>query len=271
MLALATYQFNPRKDHWAFGHEWARIAKWLLEREMFSLDGEAPTTAWDPFYAFVIVPFFQLFGIYTEQASIALLLFQVVLCAAFTWVIFALTEKLYGAFEARAAALLFALYPASIFFSINRVGPASLTVLLIGLVFLATIALQQTQRYRFVILAGVLTGVVALTSSKTQTLIAVIPIWLWFAGNGTRTRRLACGALFVVTAVLTILPWSIRNGAVTGQFALSRSDFSYHLWRGNNPDATGYGYTDIHIPSGVRNREAISQEQYLQMAVTWIV
>ncbi len=271
MLVLATYQFNPRKDHWAFGHEWARIAKWLLEREMFSLNGEVPTAAWDPFYAFVIVPFFQFFGIYSAPSALAILLFQVGLGAVFTWVIFVLAEKCYGAFEARAAALLFALYPAAIFFSINRVGPASLIVLLIGSIFLAVMTLQRTQQYRYALLAGVLMGVLALTSSKTQTLIAVIPIWLWFAGHGTRVRRLISGSLFVVMVVLTVLPWSIRNGITLGHFTLSRSDFSYHLWRGNNPDATGYAHTDVYAPSGVRDPRTISQAQYRQMAVAWII
>ncbi len=143
--------------------------------------------------------------------------------------------------------------------------------MLIGLIFLTAIALQRTQRYRYALLAGVLMGLLALTSSKTQSLIAVIPIWLWFAGNGTWVRRLVSGSLFVVIAVLTVLPWSIRNGVTTGQFALSRSDFSYHLWRGNNPEATGYGYTDIYAPSGVRDPRSIPQKQYLQMAVAWIM
>lgn len=271
MLALTTYQFNPRKEHWAFGHEWARLAKWLLERQMFSLNGDISTVSWDPFYAFVIVPFFRVFGIYTVDAAVAILLFQIGLCAATTWVIFVLAEKCYGAFEARVAALLFACYPASIFFSIQRIGPASLMVLLIGALFLAILALQHSQQRRYAVWGGVMMGLLILTCSKTQSLLLVIPLWLWFAGNGNRVNRLASALLFVLVTCLTVLPWSIRNGVTFGTFAPSRADFSYHLWYGNNPKATGYAFTSPEAPEGVADAGTISQAAYRRMAVAWIV
>lgn len=270
MLALATYQFKPKDGHWAFGHEWARLAKWLLERGMFSLDGEVPTAAWDPLYAFVIVPFFQVFGIYTTPAAVAILLFQMGLCALTTCVIFVLAENLYGAFEARVAALLFAFYPASVFFAIQRVGPASLIVLLIGVLFLATLALQRSQRRRYALLGGVVMGLLILTSSQTQSLLLVIPLW-WLAGNGRRSRHLISGLLFVAATCLTVLPWSIRNGVTLGTFAPSRADFSYHLWCGNNPQATGYVFTSPYVPEGVTDVNAVSQAAYRRMAMSWIV
>jgi hypothetical protein len=58
ILVLATYTFKAENDHWVFGHEWGRLAKWLLESQMFTLDGHNPISSWDPLYAFVIVPFF---------------------------------------------------------------------------------------------------------------------------------------------------------------------------------------------------------------------
>ena len=271
MLAFATYEFSAKREHWNFGHEWGRIAKWLIERGMFSLDGQEPTSAWDPFYVFVIVPFFQVFGTYTASAAFAVLGLQIVVCALSTWVIFVLAEKLYGPFEARAAALLFALYPASIFFGILRVGPASLIILLTGGLFLAALAQQRSQQRRFAVVGGVLLGLLVLTSSKTLSLALVVPLWLVLAGKGTYSRRLGSIVLLLGVAVLTVLPWSLRNAHSLGHFSLSRADFSYHLWRGNNPEATGYWYTSPAAPDGVRNRRLFSQAEYRQRALRWIV
>ena len=270
MLALTTYEFSSRREHWNFGHEWGRIAKWLIERGMFSLDGREPTAGWDPFYVFIIVPFFQVFGTHTTSAAVAVLVFQIVVCALSTWVVFVLAEKLYGPFEARAAALLFALYPASVFFGILRVGPASLIILLTGGLFLAALALQSSQQRRFAIAGGVLLGLLVLTSSKTLSLVLVVPLWLVLAGKGTYVSRLGNAMLLVGVAILTVMPWSIRNAYSLGHFSLSRADFSYHLWRGNNPDATGYWYTSPAAPDGMRNRRLISQAEYRQRALRWI-
>ena len=270
MLALATYKFNPRQDYWAFGHEWTRIARGLLEQAMFSLNGKDPTSAWDPLYVFVIVPFFWAFGPYSTASAVALLLFQAGVCAATAWVIFVLAEKLFGTYEARLAGLMFALYPASIFFAVKRVGPVSLTVLLIGVLFLLVFALQSSSRRRFALAAGVVAGLLILNSSKTQSLILIIPLWLWLTSPDSRLSRVLHIAVFIAAAFLTCMPWSLRNAATFGEFRPSRSDFSYHLWRGNNPEATGYWYTSAPTPEGVVNRYTVSQKEYLSLASTWI-
>ncbi len=271
MIVFATYHFKPKKGNWAFGHEWALLAKWLLERQIFSFNGENPTAAWDPFYSFVIVPFFHVFGVYTVEAAIAILLFQIGLCAATTWLLFVLAETCYGDFEARVAALLFAFYPASVFFSIQRVGPATLIVFLMGVLFLSLFAWQRLQQLRYALLAGAVMGLLILTSSKAQSLLLAIPIWLWFAGRGMHMNRLVSGLLFVMVACLMVLPWSIRNGVTMGTFSPSRADFAYHFWRGNNPKATGYWYTSAYAPEGVKDARTISQAEYRCMAVDWIV
>jgi uncharacterized membrane protein len=271
MLVLAPYDFNAKDDHWAFGHEWGRLAKWLVESHVFALDGHNPISSWDPLYAFVIVPFFQVFGIYTTSAALALLVFQSGLCAATTWTLFLLAEKLYGPFEARATALGFACYPASIFFALYRVGPASLIVLLISVLFLIVLIVHTSQSRRFALLAGVIMGLLVLTCSKTQSLLLIIPLWLWLVRNGRRVGMVLCILLFLGGAVLTSLPWSIRNALTLGEFSPSRSDFAYHLWRGNNPRATGYWYTSPYTPEGITHRETLDQSQYLRLAMGWIV
>ncbi len=147
-FALRTYNFNPAGDHWVFGYEWGRIAKWLVEMKMFSLDGISPTSGTDPLYVFIIAPFFYVFGTFTTSAAIALIVFPSLLCALSTWAIFVLAEKIYGSFEARLSALLFAFYPASVFFAVGRIAPSSLSILLLCLFFLVVLALPNIPRPR---------------------------------------------------------------------------------------------------------------------------
>src|SRR2546430_4049481 len=92
-FALKTYQFGAAEDHFAFGYEWGRIARWLVERHMFSLDGTDLTAGTDPLYILVIAPFFHAFGIFTESAAIALIVLQSLLCGLSTWALFVLAEK----------------------------------------------------------------------------------------------------------------------------------------------------------------------------------
>ena len=39
--------------------------------------------------------------------------------------------------------------------------------------------------------------------------------------------------------MLIIVPWSVRNRAVHGQWIPIKSTFWVNVWKGNNPNATG--------------------------------
>jgi len=264
-FALETYKFNSTRDHWAFGHEWGRIAKWIVENKMFSLvDGSTPATITDPLYAFLIAAFFYMFGTFTTSAAIALILFQSFVCALSTWAIFVLAEKLYGPFEARLSSLLFACYPASIFFAVGRIAPSSLSILLLCLIFLVVLALPDSPRLRLAVLGGFLMGLLVLTSSTPLSLFLVIPLWLFLVGKEQRARMIVIALIFIGSATLVLVPWSVRNSITHGQASFTKTGLGMVLWLGNNPAANGYR---DKFPAGTRFD---SEAPYLQMAVSWI-
>ena len=45
------------------------------------------------------------------------------------------------------------------------------------------------------------------------------------------------------TVILTLTPWTIRNYHVHGRLLVIKSSFGKEFWMGNNPHATGTGYT----------------------------
>ena len=192
-LLYATYQFDPARDYWDFGHEWGRIAKWLVQTGMFSLDGKVPTADTDPLYIWMIALFFHVFGVFTTSAGLALVVFQSLLCGLTTWAIFVVAERLYGHNEARISALLYALYPASIFFAINRVAPSSLSVLLLCLIFLVVLAVPKSRGIALAVLSGLLIGLVVLSSSDNLSLFLVVPAWLVFMARYQDSRLVSKG------------------------------------------------------------------------------
>lgn len=267
-VVLKTYAFSSVRDHWQFGYEWARIAKWLVETSVFTLDGSVPTSDTDPLYVFVIAGFFYVFGSYTTTAAIVLIVFQSLLCGLGAWAIFVLAEKCYGPIEARISSLLFAFYPASIFFAVGRIGPSSLETLLLCLIFTSLLVLQETRQLRFGVLGGILLGLMILTSSKILSLVIVIPIWFFLMNKRQAKRSILTSMIVLGAAFLVVLPWSVRNSRVLEGASLSKANLGYHLWVGNNPKATGYYYT-----TDIPDRELSSAERrspYFQMAISWM-
>jgi hypothetical protein len=268
-FAFRTYQFDPTNDHFDFGWEWGRIAKWLVQTGMFSLNGKLPTADTDPLYACFIAPFFYVFGTFTTNAAIALIVFQSILCGLTTWAVFVLAEKLYGPFEARVSALLFAFYPPSVLFAVSRIGPSSLAILLLCLIFLAALRSAKSPGPGIFILTGVLMGVLVLTSSDNLSLLLVIPLWLFLLGAGQRGRMILKGSIVVVAAVIVLLPWSLRNSTVSGEATISKANLGYHLYIGNNPHATGFFFTS-QPPKPIGDLSSYKQSEYYAMALSWI-
>lgn len=268
-FALKLVEPDPWYQPWEYGWEYGRIARWLVEGGIFSLDGIVPTSETDPLYSFIIAPLFYLFGSFTIGAGIAIVVLQALLCGLIAWAIFVLGEKLYGSTEARLSALLFALYPGSIFFAVARIGPSSLAVLLLALTFLVILAIagSGSRQLRLAGLGGVLAGLLILTSGHMLSLLIVIPLWFVMFAKVHQTRRALLTVVFVGTAVLVLVPWSVRNSIILGEPAFSKSNLDYHLWVGNNPNSKGYYVAD---PSHAIRPKGEHGPPYYQMAFSWI-
>ena len=264
-FAFKTYRFDTANDHWALGYEWGRVAKWLVESSMYTLNGSSAGAIVEPLYPFTIAVFFYVFGLFTTSAAVSLIVFQSLLCGLNTWVLFILTERIYGPLEARVCSFLFALYPASIFFAVARIGPTSLTALLLCLILLLTLILFEHPRTSWAILAGSLTGLLFLTGAHPFSLIGIVPLWLLWVDKNRRLRMFLVSLIFVASAIFITMPWAVRNSLMLGRPTMSKTGLGLMLWKGNNPVATGY--TQVRSPDGELGPE---DDIHLQMAVSWI-
>jgi hypothetical protein len=82
------------------------------------------------------------------------------------------------------------------------------------------------------------------------------------------------GFLAVGTAILGLLPWSIRNTAAIKEMTITKANLGYHLWVGNNPHATGFYYTSV-LPVPIVDAEQKlvppHKGRYYEMAFSWIM
>jgi 4-amino-4-deoxy-L-arabinose transferase-like glycosyltransferase len=85
-------------------------------------------------------------------------------------------------------------------------------------------------------LAGALCGLAALVRPAMLLFLPLAVVWLAF-----RQRRYGLALLFSGAAVLTILPWTVRNFRVYDRFVLIASEGGVTFWTGNHPLAIGEG------------------------------
>ena len=86
--------------------------------------------------------------------------------------------------------------------------------------------------------AAALIGLGALT--RPTILVFLVPVW-WIGWRsrerlGARLQRIA---IVTATALVFVLPWTIRNAVVHHELMLTRSGTGFVFWLGNNPASSG--------------------------------
>lgn len=153
----------------------------------------------------------------------------------------ALTMHLAGKWFSRAAAagagLLLALWPSQIEFTtvLNSEIPMICFML-------AALAIWCADRPA-ILIRGALAGAFLAAAAYMRPTALLLPFILALSHLIQRPGRLATlgGALaMIVTMLALILPWSLRNHRVFGEFVLISTNGGTNFWMGNNPETTGF-------------------------------
>lgn len=198
-----------------------------------------PTAFWPPGWPLALSLVFKLFG----PSVAAVGLFNLACAAISAGLVLALGRRIGGSeLAARLTLLLLALY-------LNNAAyvPLALTEVFYTMLLLGVCWLLVAGRGKLALIgAGLLLGLATLVKAQT---LAVVPLVLgigvlraplfWRAVRGAIGQGLALGVL----AALVVLPWSLRNEAVLGQFVAVSTNGGVTLLTGNNPTADG-GYGD---------------------------
>jgi len=279
MCLIRSWEFPDQRS---FGFEMGQLGASLAAGKGFvsTWDGKSPSALFPPLYPLVVASSFLIFGTYTKAAAVAVFLFQST-CSAIAGVLLAvLGSRLFNRRAGIIAGLGWALYPSSIFFSVNRIWYSEFVVMLtVGTMAIALVA-RDDPAIRWIILLGAVSGMIILTDSSMLLYLPLLVIWTLVSEKLTVSKGVLLGVLWALIASVVVSPWLVRNWIVLGTPSLLKSNFGNELFAGNNPfssgtnDATENAMAFKALDNELRQVEGQSElayNRYLQRkALEWI-
>jgi len=230
-------------------------------------EGGEPTAFYPIGYAAFLSLFFIIFGakVWLAQA-LNLLIF-----AGITLFTYLLSKEFFGQRMARQAALVIALTPSQIFFTIPILSDPLFALLVVVLLYLA----HKKASTANTLLMGILLGFATLTRSVSFLFPIALAIYRITRDRKWKPALLQVIAMGIICCSI-LLPWQIRNYKVFKQFVPFDTHGGWLFWMGNNPHATGtaHGFDvvplDVDIFSPKRETNEAQRDQILfQRGISW--
>ena len=228
---LADARFN---DYWARG---LAYGEWS-----FPSDLDDPQLRTTPYFRAPGYPYFLGF-VYrvTGPGHLGARVVQMCLGLVSVLLAFFMARRWYGTAMGLVLAGLMSFYWIFIYFE----GELHAPPVLIPLLLLLTILLARWTEKATLwsgLAAGVCLGLAALLRQNVLLFLPAVGVWsLWLARRGRRNRSLLLGfAGLVLGTVLAVMPATIRNHVVTGEFVPITTGAGANLLMGNNEAATGF-------------------------------
>ncbi|MCW5873915.1 MAG: glycosyltransferase family 39 protein [Anaerolineales bacterium] len=243
------------------GYRWYAQPDLDLMRSYIDIDFIAPdydprgleTSFRAPAYPFLLAGVYTLSGL--ESRLLAARLVNATLGALLAPMAYALARRLFPEHEraARFAGIALAAYPMLLIYPLALATENLFFPLVLG-GLLALLRAAEKQRARDWLLAGAILGAATLTRSVIFAFAGLAGLWIWF---GLRNFRAA--VLYGLAVFALVLPWTIRNTLLEGQFTFVENSMGYNLHMGYHPAGTGtfqYGISVELLPyldDGERN------------------
>jgi 4-amino-4-deoxy-L-arabinose transferase-like glycosyltransferase len=173
-------------------------------------------------------------GAAVEPARIS----QAVVGAAVAGMVGLVGLEAFGELVGLIALGLAAIYPVFIALSATLVAENLMTLLVLAAVWAALRARRGQHPYRWIALAGFFTGLATLTHVNSIVLVLPLGIAAWSltrARQAPTQHRIGAVALLLVTTVLTLTPWLVRDAVELHQFVPVTDEGGYTLVGTYNP------------------------------------
>ncbi|QYK51600.1 MAG: glycosyltransferase family 39 protein [Anaerolineales bacterium] len=243
------------------GYRWYAQPDLDLIRSYIDIDFIAPdydprgieTSFRAPAYPFLLAGVYTISGL--EWRLFAARLVNAALGALLAPMTYALARRLFPDDErvARFGGLALAAYPMLLIYPLALATENLFFPLMLG-GLLALLRAAEKQRARDWLLAGAILGAATLTRSVIFAFAGLAGLWIWF---GLRNFRAAL--LYGLAVFALVLPWTIRNTLLEGQFTFVENSMGYNLHMGYHPQGSGtfqYGISVELLPyldDGERN------------------
>ena len=242
-VVTTSWIFSDERHSWEFGYEMGQIAASIAEGRGFSWppwSSRSGATAWmPPVYPFIMAFFFEIFGVFTQKAALALIFFQTVVSTITCYIAYLLGKRVFNVRAGLVAALLLALYPPAIHFAAQKIWSTTLFTFCLLVLALFVIRIKNQPEHRYAIGLGLLIGLTSLIDPIVITSFPFIVVWLYRKSTLKHVIVVKQVAIASILLLITITPWLIRNYLVFGKYVFLKSNFGNELYLGNNPYADG--------------------------------
>lgn len=247
ILMKHTYRMSPVDPittipNFKFGFENGMVAGSIASGMGFSspFGGATGPTAWlAPVYPYLTAGVFKAFGMYTSTSGFVLLTLNALFSALTCVPIYFIARRFSGERVARWTAVLWAVLPMAMYWSIRWVWETSLSALLLTTALWLTFELEHDERLRTWMAWGGAWGLLALTNPSCCSILPLAGLWLcWrrFRMHKTFVAKIIMSAL-VFLAILT--PWEVRNYRIFHRIIPIRDNAGAELRMGNGPGSVG--------------------------------
>ncbi|MDZ4227548.1 MAG: glycosyltransferase family 39 protein [Patescibacteria group bacterium] len=194
--------------------EYVVLAHTMLSSHRYAHTPDAPPE----FFRSPGYPAFAAMVLAASDSVIALSFAQILLIALSVALIFLIGAELFSRGVGMTAALLFAVDPSVLADSFKTLSEPLFVALLLLIIWLLV---RRDVSLTSVALAALATGALTLTRPLGIFLAPLFVLWLVYRFRARLRRALVLALLFLAVFTATVAPWVIRNGALSGHYALS--------------------------------------------------
>jgi hypothetical protein len=198
-------------------------------------EGGVATAYWPPGWSLTLALLFKVFGI----SMLPILIFNCCCSFVVAWLTYDLGRRIfYSELVGRVTVLFLAIYPNNFAYIPLVWTEVFYTMLLLGGCWLLVVGRSKLCLF----LAGLIFGFATLVKAQSLVVIPLIYLIILLRERVTVSRcasALAKGGMVVLLSLVVILPWSIRNYRVFGEWVLISTNGGLTLLTGNNPSARG--------------------------------
>ena len=227
--------------HWTqdptSGKEYRQIAQNIVLGHGYVVkEGQEPVLWRPPLYIYILAFFYSLF----KDPYIPIVIFQIILNGITGVLLFFIGKKIFSQSVAFFAALLFPIYPLSIY-CCTRTSTETLFTFLVSITVLLTIDLFRGTSWRRSLILGLFLGLAALTRVTIQffPIFLILATMLWVKERGKRYGILKELGIVIPMMILTVFPWTLRNYSVSKEWIFIDTSGGYTFWVGNRIASDG--------------------------------
>jgi hypothetical protein len=250
LVGLAVLGFGLRVGTIFLLHRWTQpnaiehrqLAINLLKHHTFyfrDFNTFGPSSVQSPPYPFILSICFGIFGAQTASAYIAAMIFNSFAGALTIWMMYFMTKALGGSDAVGLlSAALVAVWPSQVYSATHVQAISLITLCIVTMIYffqrgISTGKLAPWLGY------SVVGCFAALTEPVLLPILAASGLFIFAFRSLSFEVRLRNAAILLGAAIVIILPWTVRNRVVHGEWIPVKSTFWVNVWKGNNPNATG--------------------------------